>query len=64
MIRGYHADIDPAALGLKTAAIIVLQVTQGHPVEETMAALFALPQVRSGGPTDWTVGLAGGSPGA
>ena len=47
VIRGYHADIDPVAIGLMTDAMIGLQVTQGHSVAETMAALYALPQVSS-----------------
>ena len=47
VIRGYHADVDPAAVGLNTNAMIGLQITQGHPVDETMAALFGVPQVSS-----------------
>ena len=47
VIRGYHADVDPAAVGLNTSAMIGLQITQGHPVDETMAALFGVPQVSS-----------------
>lgn len=46
-ILGYHAAVSPHALGLGTSAIIGLQVTQGHPVDQTMASLYELPEVRS-----------------
>lgn len=47
VVRGYHADIDPVALGFPTEALIGIQVTQGHSVDETMASLYLVPEVRS-----------------
>lgn len=33
VIRGYHADVDPKAVGLGTSAIVGLRVEQGHEEE-------------------------------
>ncbi len=45
VVRGYHADIDPNALGLTVEAFIGLQVAQGPPIAETMETLHAIPEV-------------------
>jgi DNA-binding Lrp family transcriptional regulator len=47
IIRGYHADVDPAALGFPIEVLIGLQVSQGSPVEDTIDALFEVPEVAS-----------------
>ncbi|MFB6111474.1 MAG: Lrp/AsnC family transcriptional regulator [Halobacteriaceae archaeon] len=33
VIKGYHADIDPAAIGLEISAVVGLRVKQGHETE-------------------------------
>lgn len=45
VVRGYHADIDPVALGLTVEAFIGLQVAQGPPIAETMETMRAMPEV-------------------
>ena len=45
VIRGYHADVDPAALGYRMQVVIGLQTEQGPEVGEAIAALMALPEV-------------------
>lgn len=52
-IEGYHAQIDPAALGYHTRAVIGLQVAQGPPVEDTMGLLAEVPGVQ------WVVMVTG-----
>jgi DNA-binding Lrp family transcriptional regulator len=47
VIRGYHAAIEPGPLGFRTEAMIGLQVIQGQPVVDTMAELYAIPEVQS-----------------
>jgi len=47
IIRGYHADVDPAALGFPIEVLIGLQVSQGSPVDDTIDALFEVPEVAS-----------------
>lgn len=47
VIRGYHADVDPKLLGLRTEVFIGLQTEQGHPVDSTMQALYEVSVVRS-----------------
>lgn len=46
ILRGYHADVSPAAMGLRTQVLIGIQVSQGRSVDETMASLYAIPEVR------------------
>lgn len=47
IVRGYHADVDPSALGFPIDVLIGLQVSQGHPVDDTIEALFQVPEVAS-----------------
>jgi DNA-binding Lrp family transcriptional regulator len=45
VIRGYHADIDPAALGYKLQVLIGLQTDQGPQVSTIVDELLALPEI-------------------
>jgi Lrp/AsnC family leucine-responsive transcriptional regulator len=45
VIRGYRADVSPAALGYAMRVIVGLQTEQGTSVEETMEALLRAPEV-------------------
>lgn len=45
VIRGFHIDIDPAALGLPLEVLIGMQISQGRPLNETVGALLAIPEV-------------------
>jgi DNA-binding Lrp family transcriptional regulator len=45
VIRGYHADVDPSALGYRMQVVIGLQTEQGPEVGEAINALMALPEV-------------------
>jgi Lrp/AsnC family transcriptional regulator for asnA, asnC and gidA len=45
VIRGYHADVDPAALGYRMQVVIGLQTEQGPEVDEAIRALMAMPEV-------------------
>ena len=45
VIRGFHIDIDPAALGLPLEVLIGMQISQGRPLNETVEALLAIPEV-------------------
>lgn len=45
-ITGYHAQVEPEALGFHTSAIIGLQIAQGPPVAETMELLAGVPGVQ------------------
>jgi DNA-binding Lrp family transcriptional regulator len=45
VIRGYHADVDPTALGYRMQVVIGLQTEQGPEVGDAIAALLALPEV-------------------
>lgn len=45
VIRGFHIDIDPAALGLPLEVLIGMQISQGRPLTETVEALLAIPEV-------------------
>ena len=45
VIRGFHIDIDPAALGLPLEVLIGMQISQGRPLSETVEALLAIPEV-------------------
>lgn len=47
IVRGYHADVDPAALGFPIEVLVGLQVSQGNPVDDTIEALFEVPEVAS-----------------
>lgn len=59
VIRGYHAEIDPAALGYGLEAIIALQVEQGPPMEVMLDRLMVIPEVEAAqvvtGPWDLVV---------
>ncbi len=45
VILGYHAEVDPAALGLGMQALIGMQTEQGPPLRETLDTLIAIPEV-------------------
>ena len=45
-ISGYHAHVEPEALGFHSNAIIGLQIAQGPPVAETMERLARVPGVQ------------------
>lgn len=47
VIRGFHADIDPVALGYALEAIVAIQLRQGKPVRDTVESLRTIPEVRS-----------------
>jgi len=44
-IRGYHADIDPSALGYEMQVLVGLQVAQGREIQHAIDALLAAPEV-------------------
>jgi Lrp/AsnC family transcriptional regulator for asnA, asnC and gidA len=45
VIRGYHADVDPSAVGYGVSALVGLRVEQGHE-EESLSRLRAVEGVR------------------
>ena len=45
VIRGYHADVDPSAVGLSVEAVIGLRIEQGR-AEETLDRLKELEEVQ------------------
>ena len=45
VLRGYHADADPAAMGYPLQCLMALQTTQPTPLEETIERLLELPAV-------------------
>lgn len=47
VIRGYHTQIDPAALGYGLEAIIAVETEQGPSLEETLDRLMAIPEIES-----------------
>jgi DNA-binding Lrp family transcriptional regulator len=47
VIRGYHTQIDPAALGYGLEAIVALQTEQGPSIEVTLDRLMAIPEVEA-----------------
>ena len=47
VIRGYHTQIDPAALGYGLEAIVALQTEQGPSIEETLDRLMSIPEVEA-----------------
>lgn len=47
VIRGFHADVDPAALGYGLEVVVAIQLRQGNPVRDTVASLRTVPEVRS-----------------
>lgn len=47
VIRGYHVDIEPAALGLGLEVLIGIELSQHQRVLDTMAVLRQLPEVRA-----------------
>ena len=58
-ILGYHARIDPAALGYGLEAIVALQVEQGPSLDSLLDRLMAIPEVEAAqvvtGPWDLVV---------
>lgn len=44
-IRGYRAVVDPAAVGWSMRVVVGLQIEQGRSLDETVAALLAVPEV-------------------
>lgn len=67
VIRGYHADIDPAALGRPIQAMIAVRLqahARGH-ISQFAAKVAALPDVINvfflGGPMDFYIHLASAS---
>lgn len=59
VIRGYHTQIDPAALGYGLEAIVALQVEQGPSLETLLDRLMSIPEVEAAqvvtGPWDLVV---------
>ena len=47
VIRGYHTQIDPAALGYGLEAIVALQTEQGPSIEATLDRLMTIPEVEA-----------------
>ena len=47
VIRGFHTDVDPSALGYALEVVVAIQLRQGKPVRDTVDALRAIPEVRS-----------------
>jgi DNA-binding Lrp family transcriptional regulator len=47
VIRGYHADIDPAAIGYGTEVFVGLRTQQGPHLGDAIAQLAAVPEVAS-----------------
>jgi DNA-binding Lrp family transcriptional regulator len=45
VIRGYHADVDPVALGLSLHVIIGLQIQQEPSLDDIIAVLLKIPEV-------------------
>lgn len=64
VLRGYHADVDPAALGQHLKALIAVRLRAGarHRLRGFTAQIAALPQVRDvfflGGDDDFIVHVA------
>lgn len=44
-VRGYHADIDPAALGYEMQVLVGLQLAQGRQVQKAIDALLEVPEM-------------------
>jgi DNA-binding Lrp family transcriptional regulator len=47
IIRGFHLDVDPTALGYSLEVVVAIQLRQGKPVVQTVNALRSIPEVRS-----------------
>lgn len=45
-IRGYHADVDPSALGFGMEVIVGLQTEQGPSLDETLSRLESVPEIQ------------------
>ncbi|MBI4934124.1 MAG: Lrp/AsnC family transcriptional regulator [Actinobacteria bacterium] len=64
VIRGFHADIDPSALGIGLEALLAVQLERHHreDVDSFIAYAMTLPEVASvmhiAGPTDVLVHVA------
>ena len=64
VLRGFHADVDPAALGISLEAMIAVKLARHskHALESLYAHLLRLPEVRSvkniSGPNDLLVHVA------
>jgi DNA-binding Lrp family transcriptional regulator len=46
VIRGYHADVNPNALGFGMEVIVGLQTEQGPPLDEALSFLESVPEIR------------------
>ena len=46
IIKGYHADVNPMALGFGMEVIVGLQTEQGPSINETLAYLESVPEVQ------------------
>jgi DNA-binding Lrp family transcriptional regulator len=46
VIRGYHADVNPSALGFGMEVIVGLQTEQGPPLDEALGFLQSVPEIR------------------
>lgn len=47
VIRGYHAEVDPAAIGYGTEVFVGLRTDQGPHLEDAIAQLSTVPEVAS-----------------
>jgi DNA-binding Lrp family transcriptional regulator len=45
VIRGYHAALDPAAMGFPMEIIVGLQIQQGLPLQDLVARVLEIPEV-------------------
>ncbi|MGE0842339.1 Lrp/AsnC family transcriptional regulator [Pseudonocardia sp.] len=46
-IRGFRAEVDPAALGYGLEVVVAIQLRQGKPVRDTVDSLRGISEVRS-----------------
>ena len=46
VIRGYHADVNPAALGFGMSVIVGLQTEQGPTVSDSLIYLESIPEIQ------------------
>lgn len=47
IIRGFHLDVDPSALGYGLEVVVAIQLRQGNPVRDTVDSLRSIAEVRS-----------------
>lgn len=45
IITGYHASVEPAALGLGVSALVGILLSDDHEAEDVVAALHDLPEI-------------------